>query len=393
VDEDDGAVTKDHLLGVPIDAVVTPEAVADTVPEYELDVVVSGTWRMNRVVKPFARWRVVTKLPAKVKVKPGEVYKLDIMRGASDANVQGLSALAGVTTLHELDLTGCKRLTDEAFKLVAQLAHLGSLNLCGSAAGDTALKRVASMPNLHTLNLERCGVTEAGLPALKPLRRTLVSLRLAGLDLSAVGVAHLAPLRQLTGLNLEHTPLTDAGLAVISGLTKLEHLVLDSTRVTDEGVGLLSKLTRLNNLDLSGTAVTDRGVEYVAGLRKLEWLWLGGCKGVTDRGVAALRAMKKLELVWLPFTAVTDAGVESLRAVPRLSELTLEGCSGVTDASVEHLLAMANLTEVDVTGTGMTADGVARLVAALPSNCTVYHDSLGETKPTKSEDELESPPE
>jgi serine/threonine protein kinase len=381
--DDDKEVGKDDLPD--IDPGSPPEEAAPE-PEYEVEVVVSGNWRMNRVQKPFARWRLVSKLPAKVKVKPGEVYKLDVMRSAKDANVQGLTALANVKALNELDLTGCKRLTDEAFKLVAQLTHLETLILSESSAGDTALKHVARLPNLHTLNLAQCGVTEAGLAFLKPLRRTLTTLYLNGLDLSAVGVSHLASLRQLECLVLNHTPLSDAGLAVLTGLTKLEYLNLDSTRVTDEGVALLSKLTRLDNVDLSCTAVTDRGLEHVAGLRKLEWLWLGGCKGITDGGLAALRALKKLELLSVPDTAVTDAGVEFLRAVPRLADISLEGCAGVTDASIDHLLAMANLTEVDLTGTGVTAEGAARLVAALP-DCTVYHESFGESDATTDEGE------
>jgi len=145
-EEEKQAVTNDDHPKVSADGEDEDQPDPEPVPEYELDVVVSGNWRMNRVVKPFKAWRLVTKLPAKVKVKPGEVYKLDIMRSAKDANVQGLAALTDVQSLHELDLTGCKRLTEAGFALAAKLTHLRTLILTESAAGDAALKPSPSCP-------------------------------------------------------------------------------------------------------------------------------------------------------------------------------------------------------------------------------------------------------
>ncbi|QDU21708.1 Serine/threonine-protein kinase StkP [Urbifossiella limnaea] len=346
------------------------------VVERELHVAVSGNWRMNREVKPFARWKLVTKLPAKVKVRAGEVYKLDIMRSAKDANVQGLATLVDVEALNELDLTGCKRLTNDGFALAAKLTQVRTLLLPQSSATDATLKLFTMLPQLETLDIEETTVTDAGLAHVRAMR-TLVDLRLGGSDIGDAGLVWLSPLPHLQTLGLDQLPITDAGLSTLTGLSRLEALGLPGTNISDDGMIHLLKLSELWFLDLGGTQITETGLAQLAKMQKLRDLRLTGCKHVSDSGLSWMARMTSLELLDLSDTMVTDLGIVALKSAPVLESLNLENCLGVTDASVDHLIAMKPLELLNLTGTSVTPAGASRLSDARP-DCTIYHPSFGE---------------
>ncbi|MBA4191814.1 MAG: hypothetical protein C0467_27865 [Planctomycetaceae bacterium] len=361
----------------------------DPPPEHDVDLPISGSWKMNRVENPYSRWKQVSKLPATVKVRPGdEVYRLDIARGARDANIRGITNLIGIEELHTLDLIKCKRLTEEGFALAAKLTQLHTLFLSESSITDMSLKLFAKLPQLEVLELIRTGITDAGLACLKSLK-SLTFLSLDGTPLTDAGLLNLMSLRQLVDLDIESTQITDAGLASVAGLSKLEFLRLSDTRVTDEGVGHLLQLSRLRVLQLDRTGLTDIGIAQLATMKKLELLWVAQCGGVTDRGLSFLGKMKNLEALDVSKTAVTDAGIAFLKGMPKMTTLYLGDCVGITDAGVEHLVSMPRLGEVDLTGTSVTTAGLARLRDALP-DCRVG-SGLEEESEDGADEETDDP--
>ncbi len=341
----------------------------------ELDIHVSGSWRMNRMVKPFARWRMVSKLPAKVHIRSGEVYQLGIMRSARDANVQGLVNLVGVGPLIELDLSGCKKLSREGYSLAAKLTQIRSLLLAQSSINDATLKLFAKLPQLESLDLEKTAITDAGLAHLRSLR-TLQKLKLMGASISDAGLASLTSLRRIRTLDLHGTAITEAGVPLLAKFPRLESLGLAGIQITDEGINHLLGLSKLQSVLLSSSALTEVGLAQLATMKKMVCLWLPSCPGVTDRSLSLFARMKHLQRLDVMNTAVTDAGIASLRAAPVLNDLCLEDCPNITDVAIDHLIAMKELKQVNLRGTAVTTDGVVRLRNARPE-CTVLHPSGG----------------
>ena len=116
------------------------------------------------------------------------------------------------------------------------LASVVCVHVKGGQVTDDVLKRLTDqLANVELLDIERAGVTDAGL-------------------------AHLDRLSELKCLDLDHTRLSDAGLANLKGLTQLRRLNLCNTNITDAGLVHLEGLTNLKRLSLEGCKVSDEGV-------------------------------------------------------------------------------------------------------------------------------------
>jgi Leucine-rich repeat (LRR) protein len=200
------------------------------------------------------------------KMKQLEVLVLQ-RAGAHDADV---AALAGLTQLTHLDLSGNKTLSDAAAESLAgmrklQWVDVGSTNM--TDAGIQSLLDRPSLRHLYTFNLDLTDAT-----ARRLAQTQLVTLSMPNSDISDAGLESLGKIESLESLVLTSTRVTDAGLAALEGLPKLQHLNLSATRITDEAVERLARLTTLRTLSLSGTAISPRALEGLKPLRNLEWL-------------------------------------------------------------------------------------------------------------------------
>eukprot|EP00808_Paulinella_micropora_P013646 g7160.t1 len=147
---------------------------------------------------------------------------------------------SGLRDLQQLDLFGCRRLTD------AGLIHLSRLG------------------NLQHLDLGGCS------------------------QLTDAGLVHLSGLRNLQYLDLRACQhLTDEGLIPLSGLRSLQHLNLGGcNQLTNAGLIRLSRLRSLQHLNLGGcNQLTNAGLIRLSRLRSLQHLDLGGCSQLTPAGL------------------------------------------------------------------------------------------------------------
>jgi mono/diheme cytochrome c family protein len=109
----------------------------------------------------------------------------------------------------------------------------------GRAFGDAELAQLAPIaPAIEWLDLGGTSVTDAGLPALDPMRR-LQRLHLDQLGVTDGGLAALGHLKQLGYLNLRGTAVTDKGLPALRSLPRLRALYVWQTAVTPEAVKAL----------------------------------------------------------------------------------------------------------------------------------------------------------
>jgi hypothetical protein len=125
-----------------------------------------------------------------------------------------------------------------------------AVDLTATAATDTDLELVASLPTVKRLYLGGTDVTGAGLAHLRGLTQ-LQELYLFSTRVDDSGLAQLAGMTGLRELGLSSTPVTDGGLVHLRGLTRLEDLYLDGTRVTPEGVKDLHQALPGLNIHLS----------------------------------------------------------------------------------------------------------------------------------------------
>jgi hypothetical protein len=174
-----------------------------------------------------------------------------------DVGEAGFIALAAVTTLRELELTGDT--ANPALPHLGDLRKLEVLKLGYPSVDDRVAPELAKLTSLRTLDLSNTKISDTGLVALADMT-SLHELLLSHTRITNRGLAHLSRATKLKSLALDHTDVVDAALVHLARLGGLERLHLADTLVTDAGLVHLRELTALHSLDLSHTVVTEAGI-------------------------------------------------------------------------------------------------------------------------------------
>ncbi|ORX52795.1 RNI-like protein [Hesseltinella vesiculosa] len=160
--------------------------------------------------------------------------------------------------LRSLDLQGFLEVTDEGMSAVAQMTKLTYLNLTGTKITDAGLAQLTSLDALEVLYLEQTCTTDQGMQAIKELKH-------------------------LHTLSLARTLVTDHGLAVLtdevqSKFVKTLHTLnlQQCSGVTDQGAQRLAALTNLTLLNLNHTGVSPQCLAYFTEMPHLKPMRLLG---------------------------------------------------------------------------------------------------------------------
>lgn len=201
---------------------------------------------------------------------------------------EGLSHLAGLDLLDELNVGWCRRLSDEGLAILAaqprRAQTLATLRLARCAITDAVLEHLEQLERLAELDLNGCTRISS-----ERLGRALGRLpRLAALDVShCPGILRASwqgRIDALTSLELCHSGVRDTQLAQLRDLPRLEELNLDSCPVGDRGLArLVEAVPNLTTLDLADTDISDTAMSQIAQLKKLRHLSLFYCN-ISDRG-------------------------------------------------------------------------------------------------------------
>ncbi len=219
-------------------------------------------------------------------------------------------------------------------------ARLKVLDLSSGYGVGTLLPLLTSspgLPQLASLNLNACGIGDAGaaLLAQSPYLAGLTTLRLADNMVHDTGVKALANathLKRLVRLELAHNEIGGPGLrelAASPNLSALQELDLSENYVgaaSVEALAVSPYLRNLSSLSLRDVKLEADGARALAEapnlgrLRRLDLYW----NKIGDSGVAALAASPHLprltELV-LSGNRLGKAGAEALAASPHLRRL------------------------------------------------------------------------
>lgn len=289
----------------------------------------------------------------------------------------GVSSLAGVQNLTELQALIGSTGTIDDLSPVAGLTGLNSLSLVGYSITD--LSPIGSLPSLASLTLDNNQISTldqlTGLTQLQWLTmrdNLLVDLdgvenatSLTGLTLTRNQLTDLSALNSLTGLTRfeagqnplsdlsalsGHTGLLDVGvrrtqvsdLTPLAALTLLEELDIDSSNVFS--LAPLTGLTALADLAFSYNQITD-----LSPLSGKTSIWRLRLEGNPISDFSALSTLTGLRTIGLGETGITD--LTPVVALPSLTWLSVP-MNGITDISV--ISTMSGLEFLNVRGNALT---------------------------------------
>ncbi len=177
----------------------------------------------------------------------------------------------------------------------SRVASVNLSSLSDPSKTSEVVEQLASLRQLHALDLQRLPISDS--------------------DLTAVG-----KLRSLKSLNLNHSSITDAGLTHLSRLGDLESLNLVGTKITNAGLVALAGMKSLRVLDISDTAITG-GLATLADLPRLEWLVMRNLD--VGKSVTELATSRSLLRLSVEGTSVDTDACNMLRSA--LPELSIDG--------------------------------------------------------------------
>ncbi|MFN0056372.1 MAG: hypothetical protein ACKV0T_29860 [Planctomycetales bacterium] len=257
-----------------------------------------------------------------------------------------LEHLHQMERLESLDLTGNTGIRPEAFRHLSRIAPLKSLRLNHTYCDDAALKEIAKLPQLRTLDLgDTSQITVQG---VRNLAGSSVET-LLGPELKPDEIAALGGLKNLTSYWRRWPAAPDRVLPSLVGLQRLNDLRL---HLTDTSAGVeertsLGELQGLARLTITGKPDADWSIlSQLARTPRLRHLCLFG---VPDAALAALPRLEQLEILDLSRGTVHREGLTCLERLPRLRSLLLNPHT-LNDEDLAALSLSKSLEDLSLSG-------------------------------------------
>ncbi|MQL83783.1 hypothetical protein Taro_016261 [Colocasia esculenta] len=295
------------------------------------------------------------------------ILNLEGCRGISNSS---LWSITGMTTLRELDLSRCTRITDAGLEHVLSISNLEKLHISETKLTSEGIRRLSSLVNLRVLNLGGLPVNDQAMTSLQVLTQ-LEYLDLWGSKITDQGAAMLNMFPKLNYLNLAWTSVTklpnlpalvclnisnctiysifEGDDTVKAPLSKL--FVHNTTFFDVDEAFSCEKVCYLSVLDLSYSPICN--FNFLANTRLLECLDLSFSQmtdGLIDLVASVGFNLKDLNL---SNTKVTSQALCLLAGnVPNLERLSLSKTS-VDDASLQYLSMMPSLRIIDLSKTSI----------------------------------------
>ncbi|HEY1068754.1 MAG TPA: hypothetical protein VGE52_21705 [Pirellulales bacterium] len=197
-----------------------------------------------------------------------------------------VAILVALTLWRENPESGALAKVDAQLERVAAGAE-SKVDLSEVTANDSLALRIAALPNVSEVTVERSQITLHGLRALVALPNLAV-LVLGDTKVNDAGLAELASCKNLVRLNIAGGEMSDEAIGVLATLPKLELLRVISDRFTGAGFAGLAPCKSLTYLIVGGEKVDDSLLTAVEPMRNVRGLYLLGTN-VTDEGLYRLQ--------------------------------------------------------------------------------------------------------
>jgi hypothetical protein len=255
-------------------------------------------------------------------VEEHTVVALDSAKGATDADLQHLGRLRGLTSLW---LRG-DGFTDEALRRARDAKSIQDLTLLETSITGETFAEFGSRERLISLYVDSTALPEPThvLERIEALPN-LAYLQTRGVPLTVEGMRATAKLQELRRLIVHDPPAFEpAAFSELSKVSELEELSIQTWSplpIGDEEFAAICQIKSLRMLALSAPQLTDAGFAHVADLPDLRELYVIGCPNVTDAGAKALAKIRTLEQVSISSYSVTDEVFNSLSELPNLKSI------------------------------------------------------------------------
>ncbi|KAA8528237.1 hypothetical protein F0562_035512 [Nyssa sinensis] len=292
-----------------------------------------------------------------------EVFKYSIeeidLRGESSVDAEWMAYLGAFRYLHSLNVADCHRVNNSALWALTGMTSLKEVDLSRcSKVTDGGIRHLLSIPTLEKLCISETGVT-------------------------AEGVTLLSSLSNLSVLDLGGLPVTDLALSYLRVLMKLQYLDLWGSEISNEGVAVLKVFPKLSFLNLAWTKVTK-----LPNLPSLTCLNMSNCtihsifEGHGDKAplaklivsgatyVDVSDAFLDVETSFLTFLDVSNSSLHRFRFLNYMNALEHLDLSSslMEDESVELIAKIgANLRNLNLSKTRVTSAGVGILAGHVPN--------------------------
>lgn len=282
-----------------------------------------------------------------------KLRELDINR--CNISDDGLLALSGLTKLEKLNAEACRDeengpLTQRGLAALEKMTNLRELNISHASFSAEGMKSLTSCAKLEKLDISWNKKLDDDMAAELSRLSHLTELLLYGENLTEKGLTSLGRLTNLETLEFYGDPskfvFTDAILQAWSNMTKISDLSIpNASRITDRGLDALAQMSGLKNLSLDQTEnMTDSGFARLANLHELMFLRLGDCRQLTGDGLKPLAdGLPKLLILALSNAdSLEDNDLALLARFPELADLTL-GAKKITEKGMAHFRSIPKL--------------------------------------------------
>lgn len=190
-------------------------------------------------------------------------------------------------------------------------------------------------------------------------------------EVLAFDFATLPGLRSLESLKLQNLDISAPAFAQFVESRELKELSIVRCRVEGEILGTISRLHSLRVLQLPGFPLDDAGLELIAALRELEVLDVSndrsqtGAQQVTVQGMVSLAKLRNLRELDVSSHAIGDPGLVPLSTLPLLKGLSIR-FAGVSKAGLRELQRCVQLEALALGGRSITAGALAELETLRP---------------------------
>lgn len=256
---------------------------------------------------------------------------------------QVLPLLSNLTELVELDLSGtglwkCIQSWPDQF---SNLKKLTTLFISGNAIRPGQLNKIARIPNLRRLVMDRCTA---------PLSELVEVVHLNDLDLS--GCSNLEYEKR------EKYLMDDEMVTKISDMKRIKRLIIANSNTTSVPCKELIKMVDLTELDLSGTQIDNECMEYLCTINSLKILRMPR-ENISVLGFSKIKQLTNLVTLDLTYTVTTeeideddyigDSEIVQIYKCSSITELNLP-YNRITHKGLKFISRMPNLLKLDISG-------------------------------------------